>query len=102
MEIDTCRRHEIPIIAVIGNDACCTQIWREQVKILGDDVGCMLEYSDYHLVAEGLGAKGFLVERDEDVPGVLARAKEEYEKGFSVVINAKIGKSDFRKGSLSI
>jgi len=102
MEIDTCRRHNLPIIAVIGNDACCTQIWREQVRILEDDVGCMLDYSDYHLAGEGLGAKGFLIERNEDVPSILAKAKEEYAKGFSVVINAKIGKTDFRKGSLSL
>ncbi|MFX1339837.1 MAG: thiamine pyrophosphate-binding protein, partial [Promethearchaeota archaeon] len=39
VELDTFVRHNIPIIAVIGNDAGWTQISREQVEYLKDDVG---------------------------------------------------------------
>jgi thiamine pyrophosphate-dependent acetolactate synthase large subunit-like protein len=43
---------------VVGNDAGWTQIAREQVKMLKDDVATVLARSDYHRVAEGFGAEG--------------------------------------------
>ncbi len=101
-EFDTCVRHGLPIIAVIGNDAGWTQIAREQVEILGDDCGTVLNANDYHIVAEGYGGKGFKVDRPEDVPGVLAEAKEIARAGTPVLINALLGKTDFRKGSISM
>ena len=55
-EFDTFVRHGIPVIAVVGNDAGWTQIAREQVKMLHDDVATVLARSDYHVVA-GFGAR---------------------------------------------
>ncbi|MEM7482445.1 MAG: thiamine pyrophosphate-binding protein [Acidobacteriota bacterium] len=101
-EIDTFVRHGLPVIAVIGNDAGWTQIAREQVPILGDDVATVLAPTSYHRVAEGYGGEGLLLERPEDTPRVLARAKELAAEGRPVVINAHIGATDFRKGSISI
>jgi short subunit dehydrogenase-like uncharacterized protein len=43
---------------VIGNDAGWTQIARDQVEILKDDVGTVLAPADYERAAEGLGARG--------------------------------------------
>ena len=57
-EFDTFVRHGIPVIAVVGNDAGWTQIAREQVKMLHDDVGTVLARTAYHEVAEGFGAEG--------------------------------------------
>ena len=45
IEFDTYHRHKTPVIAVIGNDACWTQICREQVPILGSRVACDLAVS---------------------------------------------------------
>ncbi len=101
-EFDTYARHGLPVIAVIGNDAGWTQIAREQVEILGDDCATVLHHTDYHVVAEGYGGKGLLLERPEDVPAVLAEAKEIARGGQPVVINALLGKTDFRKGSISM
>ena len=101
-EFDSCVRHGLPVIAVIGNDAGWTQIAREQVEILGDDCGTVLRHNDYHVVAEGYGGKGFRVDRPEDVPGVLAEAKEIARGGMPVLINVLLGKTDFRKGSISM
>ena len=39
----------------------------EQVEILKDDVATVLNYSDYHLVAEALGAQGFILEKEKDI-----------------------------------
>ncbi len=102
MEFDTFARHGLPVIAVVGNDAGWTQIAREQVEVLGDDTGCPLTYMDYHKVAEGCGAVGILVKEPGEVKDALAQALEHSRKGSPVLINAIIGKTDFRKGSISM
>jgi thiamine pyrophosphate-dependent acetolactate synthase large subunit-like protein len=101
-EFDTFARHRVPVIAVVGNDAGWTQIAREQVPMLGDDVGTVLARTDYHRVAEGYGGKGLVVDRPEDVAGVLAEAKRLAAEGHPVLVNALIGKTEFRKGSISM
>ncbi len=101
-EFDTCVRHGLAVIAVVGNDASWNQIAREQVEMLGDDCGTVLRRTDYHKVAEGYGGAGLLLERPEDVGDVLARAQELARGGTPVLINALIGKTDFRKGSVSV
>ncbi|MDA8019388.1 MAG: thiamine pyrophosphate-dependent enzyme [Thermoanaerobaculia bacterium] len=101
-EFDTFARHGLPIIAVVGNDGSWAQIAREQVEILGDATGTVLERNDYHVVAEGWGGKGFLLERPGDVSSVLQEAKEVARAGTPVLINCKIGATDFRKGSISM
>lgn len=101
-EFDTFVRHNVPVIAVVGNDAGWTQIARDQIEILKDDVGTVLARTEYHKVVEGFGAKGLLLEKPEDVPSVIAEAKKAAAEGIPVLINALIGKTDFRKGSISM
>ena len=57
---------------MVGNDAGWTQIAREQIEMLHDDVGTVLAHTDYHSVAEGFGAAGLRVDDPELVPDVLA------------------------------
>ena len=38
------RPPQTPVIALVGNDACWSQISREQVALLGSNVACGLEY----------------------------------------------------------
>jgi thiamine pyrophosphate-dependent acetolactate synthase large subunit-like protein len=102
IEFDTCTRFNIPVIAVIGNDACWRQIERDQVDTFHDDVACALAYTKYDEVARALGAEGLLIDHPDQIDAVLQRARELYAQGKSVVINAKISKHDFRKGSISI
>ncbi len=101
-EFDTFVRHQIPVIAVVGNDACWMQIAREQIPMLEDDVGVMLARSDYHKVVEGFGAKGFKIEHHDQVEATLTAAKQAAAEGTPVLINAYLGKTDFRRGSLSM
>ena len=63
-EADTFARHGLGVIAVIGNDGGWTQIAREQVEVLGDDVGTVLSRTDYERAAEGLGARGLRLDGD--------------------------------------
>ncbi len=102
VEFDTFVRHGLPVIAVVGNDAGWTQIARDQVVYLEDDVATVLAPTDYHTVAEGFGARGFKLERPEDIPAVLAAARETAAAGRPVLINVIIGKTDFRKGAISM
>jgi len=101
-EFDTYVRHQLPVIAVVGNDAGWTQIARDQVVLLEDDVGTVLARSDYHRVVEGFGARGILVERASDLPAALREAKALARAGTPVLVNVHLDKSEFRKGSISM
>ena len=101
-EFDTFARHGIPVIAVVGNDAGWTQIAREQVVVLEDDVGTVLARTDYHKVAEGYGGRGLLLERGEDAGPVLQEAVRIARGGTAVLVNAHLDKTEFRKGSISM
>jgi acetolactate synthase-1/2/3 large subunit len=102
IEFDTFVRHGIPVIALVGNDASWTQIAREQVKMLHDDVATVLARTDYQAVAAGLGAEGLLVKTTAEVPAALARARELARAGKPVLVNVWLDKTEFREGSLSM
>ena len=101
-EFDTFVRHKIPVIAVVGNDAGWTQIARDQVKVLGDDVGTVLDRSNYHEVVAALGGEGLLLRDSAKVEETLRMARHGAERRVPVLINVWLDKTDFREGSLSI
>ncbi len=102
VEFDTFARHGLPVIAVIGNDAGWTQIARDQVVFLEDDVATVLARSEYEKVAEGFGGVGLSVRQETELADVMTRAREAAAEGKPVLINAHIGTTDFRKGSISM
>ena len=102
VEFDTFSRHNIPVIAIIGNDGGWTQIARDQVEIFNDPVATELGYSNYHEVIDKLGGIGYEISENDDIHDVIVEAKEHAKSGNSVLINVKIGKTDFRKGSISV
>ena len=102
VEFDTFVRHGIPVIAVVGNDAGWTQIAREQVKMLGDDVGTVLARSDYHAVAAGFGAEGIVVRTMAEVAPALERARAAARSGKPVLVNVWLDRTEFREGSISM
>ncbi|XP_052828506.1 2-hydroxyacyl-CoA lyase 2 isoform X2 [Octopus bimaculoides] len=103
-EFDTFTRHKMPVIALVGNDAGWTQIYREQVPMFGSSVACDLSFSSYHTVAEGFGGKGYQLDRsnEEQIPTILRQCQKDAREGHSVLINALIGKTNFREGSISV
>ena len=101
-EFDTFHRHGLPVIAVVGNDGVWAQIAREQVAIFNDDVATSLGHADYDAVAAGFGAQGFHLSRPAALSTCLQEAKKYARNGRSVLINALIGETDFRKGSISM
>jgi hypothetical protein len=98
--------------------------------MLGDDVGCPLEYTAYHDVAAGYGGVGLVISsQDDDVVATLEKAQEHevcyfatmtflpppsihllfrhhdvlnpQSNGSAVLINVHIGSTTFREGSIS-
>jgi len=101
-EFDTCARHGLAPIAVVGTDGLWAQIARDQAKILGDDVGTVLARNPYEKVAEGYGGIGLRLEDSRKIDETLDQAKALSRKGKPVLINVMLDKSDFREGSISI
>lgn len=89
-EYDTFKRHNLPVIGLIGNDACWTQIEREQIPMFQDDVACPLEYTRYDVVSQGYGAKGLEVGDESQVEDVL-RAAQKIAETDAVVVNCYVG-----------
>lgn len=101
-EFDTLVRHNIPVIAVVGNDASWTQIAREQVKLLDDDVGTVLARTAYEQVARAFGGEGIVVRCQREVGAALAEAKSHARAGRPVLVNVWLDRGGFREGSLSM
>ncbi|MGB5373487.1 MAG: thiamine pyrophosphate-binding protein [Polyangiales bacterium] len=101
-EIDTCVRHGLAPIAVIGTDGSWAQIAREQVPMLGTNIGTVLKRTPYHEVGQGYGAVGLLLDDPARIDETLDKAKALAASGKPVVINVHIAATDFRKGSISV
>ncbi|CAD5220386.1 unnamed protein product [Bursaphelenchus okinawaensis] len=105
LEFDTYQRHKLPVLAVIGNDACWSQIARDQVPWFNSSVACDLAFTNYEKIGEAIGAKGILLDSESDTKTQsesFREAIDESRNNSSYVINAMIGKTDFRKGSISV
>lgn len=102
MEFDTFVRHNLPVVAVIGNDGCWSQIARDQIAILNSDCAVNLQQANYEQVGKAFGADGVRVERAEEFNKAVTEALQKSRAGTPFIINAIISKSDFRKGSISM
>ncbi|GAM16861.1 hypothetical protein SAMD00019534_000360 [Acytostelium subglobosum LB1] len=102
-EYDTFVRHKIAIGALVGNDACWMQIMREQVDSLHSEVACNLAYTNYDQVVKAFGGDGHKVTTMPELQEALVAAKETMDKEkLPVLINCIIGRTDFRKGAISV
>jgi len=102
MEFDTFVRHKLPVGAIIGNDACWTQIYRDQVEFLKDDVACMLDYSHYDEISKTFGGGGMTISKPAQVKAGLNALKKSLKRKQPFILNVLIGRSEFRKGSISM
>jgi len=101
IEFEAMARQDIPVIALIGNDAGWTQIRRGQVDLYGTEraVATALDYTRYEKIVEACGGKGFWVEKVEELGPALDEA---FACKKPACVNVKIAKSDFRKGAISV
>jgi acetolactate synthase-1/2/3 large subunit len=75
-EFDTAVRYDLPVIAVVGNDARWNAEYQIQLRQYGAEraKNCDLLPSRYDRVAEALGGFGALVSTAADLPDALDRA----------------------------
>jgi acetolactate synthase-1/2/3 large subunit len=101
LEFEAMARQNIPVIAIIGNDAAWQQIRRGQVALYGEEraVATALDYTRYDKVVEAVGGKGFWVERIEELGPALDAA---FASEAPSCVNVKIATSDFRKNAISV
>lgn len=101
LEFEAMVRQNIPVVAVIGNDAGWTQIRRGQVEMYGTEraVATALEYTRYDKVVEALGGFGAWVETVDELGPALDAA---FASKKPACVNVKIAQSDFRKGAISV
>lgn len=101
LEFEAMVRQDIPVVAVIGNDAGWTQIRRGQVELYGEQraVATALEYTRYDEVVRAVGGFGAWVESIDQLGPALDEA---FASGKPACVNVKIAKSDFRKGAISV
>lgn len=101
-EFETFAKNGLKVCGIVGNNGSWEQIARDQMQLLGADTAVTLPRTDYHRVAEGYGAAGERVETMNDFKSALRRAVESMDKGVPYLINAIIGSTPFRQGSISI
>ena len=101
-EFDTFTKCRMRVCAIIGNNGSWEQIARDQVTMLGAATATQLPRSDYHLIAQAFGAAGERVETLETFEQSISHAIQSMDKGIPYVINAVIGSTEFRKGSISM
>ena len=101
LEFEAMVRQKLPVVGVIGNDAAWTQIRRGQVDLYGEEraVATDLEYTRYDKVVEAVGGHGEYVESPAELgPALDARSPP----NRPALVNVRIGRSDFRKGAISV
>ena len=100
-EFEAMVRQDIPVVAVVGNDAAWTQIRRGQVELYGPEraVATRLEYTRYDKVVEALGGFGAYVETVDQLGPALDAA---FASKKAALVNVKIATSEFRKGAISV
>jgi len=85
MDMETLVRHNLPVVAVIGNDGQWAQIKHPQKAILGHATAADLAPGiRYDKLVEALGGYGELVERPEDIRPAIERA---FASGKAACVN---------------
>jgi acetolactate synthase-1/2/3 large subunit len=101
LEFEAMVRQNIPVVAIIGNDAGWTQIRRGQVELYGETraVATALDYTRYDEVVRAVGGFGAWVTEPSQLGPALDQA---FASKVPACVNVKLGASDFRKGAISV
>ena len=101
-EFDTFTKLGLKVCAIVGNNGAWEQVARDQVALLGSDTATVIPRSDYQLIAKSFGADGERTETIGEFEQALKKSIESMNKGVPYLINAIIGTTPFREGSISI
>ncbi len=102
MELDTAVRHRAPMLIAVANNGSWAIEVRDQQETHGKVVGTRLQFADHAAMARALGAFGERVERAEDLPAAIARAKAAIAEGrpalLDVLVTPEAASSDAKSG----
>jgi thiamine pyrophosphate-dependent acetolactate synthase large subunit-like protein len=100
-EFDTAVRHDLPFVAVVGNDATWNAEYQIQLRSYDEARahGCDLLPSRYDKVVEALGGHGEFVERTDDLAPALDRALGSGKPACVNVMIERVGAPVIRRGS---
>jgi acetolactate synthase I/II/III large subunit len=102
MEIDTAVRHRAPVLVVVANNGSWAIEVRDQQETHGKVVGTRLQFADHAAMARAFGAFGERVERAQDLPAAIARAKAALAEGrpalLDVLVTPEAASSDAKSG----
>ena len=87
MEYDTALRHNLPIVAIMGNDSAWGIDKNFQLAYYGRAVGTDLSFRRYDQVVQTLGGYGEYLERSEEIAPAVERA---LSSGRPALINVRI------------
>ncbi len=99
-EFDTAVRFNLPIVAIVGNDAGWGQIRGPQIQMMGEEraVATSLAPTHYEKVVEALGGYGEFVEQPDEIVPALERA---FASGKPACINVMIDPKGMAKTGAS-
>jgi acetolactate synthase-1/2/3 large subunit len=98
MEIDTAVRHNVPILVVVANNGSWAIEVRDQRETHGEVAGTELRYSDYAMMARGLGMHAQRIERAEQLPAAIAEAMAHRPALLDVVVTPEAISADGKSG----
>lgn len=101
-EFETFAKNGLKVCGIVGNNGSWEQIARDQRHLLGAETAVTLPRTDYHCVAKGYGAAGERVDTIDQFEQALQNARKNMDNGVPYLINAIIGATPFREGSISI
>ena len=89
LEMDTALRHDLPFVAVVGNDARWNAEVQIQHRTYGADraIGCDLRASRYDELVRALDAHGTAVESAAELPAALEAA---HASGIAACVNVSL------------
>lgn len=85
-ELDTARRHRLPVVSIIHNNAAWGVIGLSQ-KRQNFALGCDLDGTDYAAIARGFGCHGEIVTSPDAVAPAIRRA---LESGLPAVLDCRV------------
>ena len=85
-ELDTARRHGLPVITLIHNNAAWGIIGAGQRRQFDFELGTELTGTDYAAIARGFGCHGESIDAPSDVAGAIDRARA---SGLPAVIDCR-------------
>jgi acetolactate synthase-1/2/3 large subunit len=94
-------RHDLPFVAVVGNDATWNAEYQIQLRAYGEARahGCELLPSRYDKVVEALGGHGEFVDRIDDLTPALERALAGGRPACVNVMIERVAAPVIRRGS---